>query len=230
MWFFPGSKAFGPVPGLLLAALLLAVPARRLPARGPLYLERDEAVTIYRDFDNGGFGRSEYRGVVFSIKLESFRRYRSLAPRGGSALTGLLLSPENTELLSGALPEGLTRARPVPAGETGVEREQRSPREAWIYRLDKDGIQVEFSLERAPEEIFDEIRNTYRDDAATEALVAESYRQGYILRIWLAENVYRPEFAFVDYEDVLVSATLLADPFQPLWGIHDGNNFLSFSQ
>jgi hypothetical protein len=45
-----------------------------------------------------------------------------------------------------------------------------------------------------------------------------------VIRIHEAENVYRPETARIDYEDVLISASLLGDEFQPLWGIHDGND------
>ncbi len=202
------------LPALLfgLLSFLTALPAGAL---GPVFLEKDETVSIYRDFDNGLYGRSEYRGVVFSVKLKALRRYRSMAPPEGSELTVLLLSEKSARLLAEKPPRGIKRVRPVPGNP-----------ENWIYRLKRDGIEIEFSLEAAPKELFAEIQRTYPQDSATAAAVSESYRNGSVIRVWLAENVYRPEFSFISYEDVLLSAALIADSFQPLWGIHDGNNLI----
>jgi len=158
----------------------------------------DPKVSIYRDFDDGLFGRSLYRGVVFSVKLDSFQRYETLPVKDmdgagtGDGLTAYLCSGKRAADLAAGRGDGITVL-------DGNNRE---------YLYEKDGIRVQFSLESAPEDLYEEIR--------------ESYKSGYVIRIHRAENVYRPQYSGIDYEDVLISASLIGDSFQPLWGIHDG--------
>jgi len=174
-----------------------------LGALGPLRIGDDEAVTIYRDYDDGLFGRSLYRGVVFSVKLDAFDRYRSLALRDIDGLTAYLVSPGRAAAFADA-------------PELRVDRNGR-----FVY--DRNGLRFVFSLERASPELFAEIERTYPDRPDVVETVSAAYRSGYVVRVHEAENVYRPESARIDYEDVLVAAALIGDRFQPLWGIHDGN-------
>jgi hypothetical protein len=181
----------------------------------PVFPE-DPAVSIYRDYDDGLFGRSIYRGVIFSVKLQSFSRYTTLktgAPdgqEGDEGLTAYLVSQDRAGDFAAGRGRGITILNP----------EERK------YLFQDGGIRIVFSLEPAPEDFYDEIRKTYsgRFPEADSVIreVTASYRNGFLLRIHKAENVYRPEIARLDYEDILVSAALVGDSFQPLWGIHDG--------
>lgn len=185
----------------LLAALLIT---GTLWSVGPVDFDGDAAVSIYRDFDDGLYGRSLYRGVIFSAKLDSFGRYRTLAVGESMGLTAYLVSSfREGELASGRI-DGVT--------QTGR-----------LYEYDRNGLRIVFSLESAPEGLFDEIRRTYGEGLSVIETVSESYRDGYVVRIHEAENIYRPQFSEIDYEDVLISASFIGDRFQPLWGIHDGN-------
>jgi len=184
----------------------------------------DPKVSIYRDYDDGLFGRSLYRGVIFSVKLESFQRYETLPVKDmdghgtGDGLTAYLLSGNRAEDLAAGRGDGVTI----------LDRDKR------LYLYEKEGISIQFSLEPAPGDLFDEIRRTYSgrytDVAYTEQLIREvsdSYNSAYVIRIHRAENVYRPQYTGIDYEDILISASLIGDSFQPLWGIHDGNDLTS---
>ncbi|MCK5249334.1 MAG: hypothetical protein KAJ98_05175 [Spirochaetaceae bacterium] len=188
---------------------------------GPIVFDDEPAVSIYRDFDDGLFGRSLYRGVVFSVKLGSFDRYRTLPVRDIDGLTAYLVSSRRGEDLAAGRGPGISMNSRAPRED--LPQPKHDP-ETWLYIYDRDGITVAFSLEEAPKDLFDEIRRTYTGRESVIEEVSESYRNGYIIRIHNAENVYRPEFARIDYEDVLVSAALIGDTFQPLWGIHDGND------
>ena len=183
---------------------------------GPMLIENEESVGIYRDFDDGLLGRSPYRGVLFSVRVSAFSRYRTLPVIEMDGLTAYLVSEERAAgFLSGDSPlemELLTQEDPEP---TNLK---------FVY--DRDGIRIVFSLETAPAALYEEIERTYSNLPAVARDVSESYESGFIVRIWEAENVYRPYIALLDYEDILISAAFIGDRFQPLWGIHDGNGLM----
>lgn len=215
---------FGPgrLPAGLLVLLLAAIFSPAADAVGPVFFDGDEAVSVYRDFDDGLFGRSLYRGVVFSVKLESFGRYRSLPVRDMDGLTAYLLSGETAERIA----RGAVADVELPDSTAGDTDDGYSEPDQGMYRFSRDGMEIEFSLERASEDLLEEVDRTYPGNPGVAATVKESYRRSWIIRIHLAENVYRPGVARIDYEDILLSASLLGDEFQPLWGIHDGNALL----
>jgi hypothetical protein len=178
------------------------------------------AVSIYRDYDDGLYGRSLYRGVVFSVKLESFSRYRSLPVPPGEGLTAYLVSRNRAEDLAAGRVRGVTSAEPVP-GSLPERASEEAEKKLFVYN--RDGLQIAFSLERVSQEILDEIGRTYPGNLPVSQSVSDSYRGGFVVRVHTAENVYRPEYSEIDYEDVLIAASFAGDRFQPLWGIHDGN-------
>ena len=201
----------------LFAALLLAVLCF------PVFSD-DALVSIYRDYDDGLFGRSLYRGVIFSVKLESFIRYNSFPVKdvdgtgNNDGLTGYLLSESRADDLKEGRGNGVTI----------LDSEKK------LYSFNRDGISIEFGLEKAPPDFYEEISRTYNnllsDSERAQQVIREvkkSYESGYLIRVYRAENVYRPQYTGIEYEDVLISAALIADSFQPLWGIHDGNDLTS---
>jgi len=181
---------------------------------GPAFTEEDERVSIYRDYDDGLFGRSLYRGVIFSVKLESFNRYNTL-PVDIDGLTAYLISSDRVDnFLAGR--------------GSGIEIKDKAKKH---FSYNKDGISISFALEKAPKDLYEEINRTYKRQLADSRLsaqvigeVTESYNSGYVIRVLRAENIYRPQYSRIDYEDILISAALIGDVFQPLWGIHNGND------
>jgi len=212
------------LPGLFFSSLSLSAQ------------EPGRTVSIYRDFDDGLYGRSIYRGIIFSVKLKSFARYSSLPLENGNGLTAYLISCERAfELAAGK--NQYIRLFKLERKKEKIETEEITGEninlcggekgsgvkpEEYLYSYKKDGIEIDFSLEKVPEEIINEIKRTYPDNPKVQKEVIDSYKSGYVIRIHKAENVYRPQFAFPDYEDVLISAALIGNDFQPLWGIHDG--------
>ena len=181
----------------------------------------DAEVSIYRDYDDGLFGRSPYRGVIFSVKLDSFSRYNSFPVKdvngtgNNDGLTGYLLSGSRAEDLEAGRGNGVII----------LDSEKK------IFSFSRDGINIKFGLEKAPADLYEEISRTYNtllsDSRRAQQVIREvrkMYESGYLIRIYRAENVYRPQYTGIEYEDVLISAALIADSFQPLWGIHDGND------
>jgi len=202
------------------AVVLTLILTARLFSAGPVDLDGESAVSIYRDFDDGLYGRSLYRGVVFSVKLGSFGRYRSLPAEPAEGLTAYLVSSGRALAISRDEVDGITREGLVPGIAGGMTVPEI---EKWIYAFEKDGLEISFALEKAPDDLFDEIMRTYPENEETARLVSSAYREGFVVRVFRAENVYRPEHSEVDYEDVLIAASFAGDRFQPLWGIHDGN-------
>ncbi len=209
-------------PKLFISGLLLILSAAAVGALGPVFFDEDESVSIYRDFDDGLFGRSLYRGVIFSVKLQSFDRYRSLPVKEIDGLTGYLLSDRTARNLAKNEHSGIHKNH-----IDGVVVEKEEDPGLWIYHFAREGIEIDFSLERAPDDLLSEIDRTYPNNASVAEQVKESYGKGWVIRIHLAENVYRPGVTGIDYEDVMICASLLGEKFQPLWGLHDGNALLS---
>lgn len=209
---------------IAVTAAFVLLSAAAVSAKGPLNIGDDPAVTIYRDFDDGLFGRSVYRGVVFSVKLGAFDRYRSLQVGAIDGLTAYLVSADRADAMASNRAFRTSRLGPVSSKAETLPDEDAVK---WIYSFEWKGILITFALERTPEELFEEISRTYLENSLVAAEVSKSYREGYVVRILTAENVYRPHHARIDYEDILISAALIGDDFQPLWGIHDGNALTS---
>ncbi|MCG8452666.1 MAG: hypothetical protein MI717_05755 [Spirochaetales bacterium] len=190
-------------------------------AIGPEVFEGEEAVTIYRDFDDGRFGRSLYREVLFSLKPACFARYSSLnVAEGMDGRTAYLVSQDRAQAMTqpGKIP-GLVRV-----GEQGERAPDvfASPHHG-AYHYQTQDLDIVFALERASETMYEEILRTYSSQPQVAQLVTQSYQNGYVVRVIRAENAYRPHIARLDYEDVLLTAAFVGNRFQPLWGIHDGN-------
>lgn len=214
-------KSYLWIRNLLTSGVLAVVISAPIGASGPLVMDGEPVVSIYRDFDDGLFGRSRYRGIVFSVRMESFARYRTLPLRDLDGLTAYLLSAGRAADLAAG--KGNFTVKFLPADDKPASLDKSDPLN-WLYAFDNAGTRVVFSLERAPDDLYEEIERTYPLNPEVAQEVSQSYRSGYVIRIHEAENVYRPETAKIDYEDVLISASLLGDKFQPLWGIHDGND------
>lgn len=178
-----------------------------------------EYVTIYEDFDEGQFGRSEYRSVLRSIRLDNFRRTESFAVelheepgKPSSWLTAVVLSAQTVKKL---------REGKIPSVQLAREENGKA-----VYRFEKEGILIDFSLESPPEAMLEMIRKHYANDMRWKDPVVNRYQNNYVIRIHTAENVFEPWIEAISYADALISATLIGDRDQWLWGIHDGNALL----
>ncbi len=165
-------------------------------------------VSVYDDFDDGRFGRSEYRSILRSVKLDAFSRSETLpvyspALEEESFLTAVVLSRRDYESL-------------VPR----MDQQGKI-----LYR--RGGLEFTFSLEKPGPEIFQVLKEYYRgpwEDWLEP--VTEHYKENYVIRIHTAENIFEPWNDTVTYTEAMLMATVIGDRDQWLWGIHDGLNLL----
>lgn len=180
------------------------------------YIEdHDFFVSIYDDFDDGSYGRSEYRSVFRTVKFSAFSRTESgsvasPAWEKESHLTALVLSAlREEELRKGEYAEFVTF-------------------KDGIYHFSRDGLEFSFSLEKAGSEVLQLIYDYYQGEHAhwLES-VLEHYKENFIIRIHSAENIFEPWREVIQYNEALLMATLLGDEDQWLWGIHNGRDILN---
>lgn len=87
-------------------------------------------------------------------------------------------------------------------------------------------LKISFSLEKPGQEVLNIISNIYKDDEPTRKSVTDHYLQSWIVRIHAAENIVEPDFDTLDFNDILISATIIGEKFQWLWGVHDGVDYI----
>ena len=175
----------------------------------------DEMVTIYDDFDDGAFGRSEFRSVYRAVKLSAFRRsdtgtVASAARDETSHLTAVVLSSKREEEL---------RRGDYPFVSLLGEG---------VYHYRREGLDFTFSLEKPGDEVLSILEEYYKGSYLQwyESVISH-YQDNYIIRIHSAENVFEPWRDLIDYNEALLMATALGDRDQWLWGIHDGLDLLN---
>ena len=168
----------------------------------------EDVVTVYDDFDDGRFGRSEYRSVFRSVKLSAFTRSETLpvlspALDEESFLTAVVLSKEGYNRL---VPLMDIRGRVL---------------------FSRDGLEFVFSLEKPGDAVLKVIEEYYQGPRKSwlEA-VTQHYKDNYVIRIHSAENILEPWNDTITYTEALLMATTVGDRDQWLWGIHDGLNLL----
>ncbi|MBN2627861.1 MAG: hypothetical protein JXA95_14435 [Spirochaetales bacterium] len=201
-YFFP-IKSFLPI-----LLLILAFPG--------LSAQEEDFVSIYDDLSDSTFGRSVDRSIIRGVRLDRFGLYRTLPvdrallddPREEGFLTPLVFADSKKSVLDRE-------------GYPGVRRNGEGR-----YLLTADGIDITFSLEKPSPALLEEIDSYYRDWPEWQEPVAARYRDNWVIRIHRAENVFEPWVDRIDYNEALLSAALIADDDQWLWGVHDGADYL----
>ena len=168
----------------------------------------EDQVSVYDDFDDGRFGRSEYRSVLRTVKLEAFNRSETLP----------VLSPALDE--DSFLTAVVLSARDYKALQPFMDKRGR-------IAYHRKGLEFVFSLEKPDENFFSVLDEYYRGKwAAWLDPVTKHYRENYIIRIHSAENIFEPWNDTISYTEAMLMATVIGDTDQWLWGIHDGLNLI----
>ena len=181
-----------------------------------LWSQEDSFVSIYDDISDSVYGRSVSRSIVRGVRLDRFGLYRTLPVEKdilddsgeGGFLTPLVFSDAKRKRLEAGLYGGVTSAG------------------GGLYRLSLNGTDISFSLEKPGEALYREIEEYYKDWPDWLEPVKEHYRDNWIIRIHRAENVFEPWIDRITYNEALLSASLIADREQWLWGVHDGADIL----
>lgn len=172
-------------------------------------------VLIYDDISDTYYGRSEKRSVLRGVRLDSFNLFRTL---------GVDVSHLDVEREEGFL-------TPLVFDQTKKERLDRGefPQitlSRGIYTFRQGGIDFSFTLEKPPAKLLEEIDRYYSDWPEWKEPVREHYLGNWVIRIHRAENVFEPWIDLITYNEALLSASIIADSDQWLWGVKDGLDLL----
>ena len=184
----------------------------------------EDKVEIYSDYSVQEFGRAPKRVSVLSVPLREFSATRTNAvsdPDG--VLTAVVLDAKVVDALYRFL--------------DGFHERWLDPAWFWIddaalgrriinYYDNGSGLRFSFSAEKPGKEMLRLIDAFYARDAKNRLEVRKSYEDNYVLRIHSAENIRDPWKDEISFEEVLLTASLIGDRDQPLWGVRDGFGLL----
>jgi len=189
-------------------------------AVGPGVLHAD--IEIYAGFKPELFGAALDRTEVRHYPLELLSRSARVdAPPEGILTVVTFSSSVRADLL-----ELLSLEEKVVDNGLSLSKTNISGHDVFYLSYTPSGLDIAFSLEKPTSQIYDVIDRIYieRPDAARE--VKKHYSDNYLVRIHGAENFIRPDRDMLEFEEALVSATVIGESFQHLWGVHDGNDLL----
>ena len=189
-----------------------------------LYISAEEAdyssesVVIYRYAESAGYGRTDNRKDQISIPFSRFAETSTRAVEE-TAETALLIQKGIVDFIDylAASSEESTETR------YDLSAEKLAP---LTYRIRHRGIGFEgvFAFNMPSDILMREIAGLYENVYWQETVETE-YAGNYTITVIEAEDAVEP-YGLTDFKDAMVSATLIADKHQPLWGIHDGAGLL----
>ena len=189
-----------------------------------LYISAEEAdyssesVVIYRYAESTGYGRTDNRKDQISIPFSRFAETSTRAVEE-TAETALLIQKGIVDFIDylAASSEESTETR------YDLSAEKLAP---LTYRIRHRGIGFEgvFAFNMPSDILMREIAGLYENVYWQETVETE-YAGNYTITVIEAEDAVAP-YGLTDFKDAMVSATLIADKHQPLWGIHDGAGLL----
>ncbi len=179
----------------------------------------NDIVNIYADNDPNLMGVSKEKVWLKSYMLSNFEYYQTLSTETNKGyLTPVTVSRDLFYLLD----EFLEFQDIYRKGNVIVTKEDG------IYHFHDEDISLQFSfgLEKASDPIFNIIENIYKNDPKNATAVLNHYLDSWVIRIYSAENVVNPDIETLDFDDILITATIIGEKFQWLWGIHDGVDYV----
>ena len=179
-----------------------------------LLFAEDPIVSIYDEFDDGLFGKSIYRGVIVSVKKTAFTRAETFSIKNDDEsgyLTAVIMSSTNAARIE----EGFFNLN------------KRTEMGRTIYSYNKDGLNFDFSIEKAGDKLIEIVSDYYKKDEIWHDPLVEYYKSNYVIRIHSTENIFDSWSDEITYNEALVTATLIGDDDQWLWGIHNGSDILN---
>ncbi|MGL1894075.1 MAG: hypothetical protein OCD02_20760 [Spirochaetaceae bacterium] len=175
----------------------------------------DNIVNIWANNNSQYMGVSQERLWLKSYFLSNFEYYSTLdTETKNGVLTAITASRDLYFLLDELLM----------FEKQFVKESITITKEGGIYHFfdNKIFLEFSFSLEKPGEKIFNIINEVYKDNEKTKTIVTNHYLESWVIRIYSAENVISPDINTLDFDDIIITATLIGESSQWLWGIHDG--------
>lgn len=182
------------------------------------YLQAEGFVSIYTDYRPSRWGQALERSGLISPTPQMTRNAPTV---DGGGLSAVLLRREHGDELVAML----NRWKSVQNGQ--ITLSMISPGDVPTLEWHHTGWSARylFRLEEPPAEMLSLISRFYRGDPYNLGIVREEYRNNYVIRVLSGEDVLEQD-GVLSFGEAMLGATLLGDPFQPLWGIKDGMGVL----
>lgn len=182
----------------------------------------DDIVNIWADNSSLDLGVSRDRIWLKSYFISNFEYYNTLETETSNGVLTLVTASRDLYFL---LEELLKYNDYFTKGDVIIQRKEN----IYIFENKLISLKFSFSLEKPGLEVFDIIDTIYEKDLKTKKEVTDHYLESWVIRIYSAENVVSPDINTLDFDDILITATIIGEGFQWLWGVHDGVDFVSKS-
>lgn len=179
----------------------------------------DQIVNIWADNSPLNLGVSKERVWLKSYFLDNFEYYSTLSTETKVGVpTVVTVSRDLFFLLEDLLKHENTYSKDF----ITIKKKDK------IYTFTDSSIGLDFSfgLEKPSKEVLNMIKSIYKDDLKTQNEVIDHYLESWVIRIYSAENVISPDLNTLDFDDILITATIIGEKFQWLWGVHDGVDYI----
>lgn len=182
-------------------------------------IHSDEIVNIWADNSIEDFGVSRDRVWLKSCFLSNFEYYTTLKTETSSGVLTVVTVSRNLYFM---LEELLKHDDSYTKDSVTISRIGN----IYSFRNSKNSLEFSFSLEKPGEDIFNIINSIYKNDELNKQIVRDHYLESWVVRIHSAENVISPDINTLDFDDILITATIIGEDFQWLWGVHDGVDYV----
>lgn len=179
----------------------------------------DDIVNIWADNSAIDLGASRDRVWLKSYFLSNFEYYNTINTETNSGVLTIVTASRDLYFL---LDDLLKFEESYTSGDITISRSEN------IYTFINESIslQFSFSLEKPGLEVFNIISSIYEKDKKTMQEVTDHYLESWVIRIYSAENVISPDINSLEFDDILITASIIGEEFQWLWGVHDGVNYI----
>ncbi len=174
-------------------------------------------VSIYSAADKARYGQTFSRGRRTSIELSDFKASGTADAPAGGIPTAVLVDAR----VKNALESLLEDQNFIFIENSVLLKTEIDGRPAYGFSWNEYGFDIVFSFEKADEHLDGIIERTYNRDSFLLGELRRSYTDNYTVRIFRAEDILNRN-GRLDFTEAMLSATVIGDSFQPLFGIHDG--------
>jgi len=184
-----------------------------------LNIQGENIVNIWADNSSLYLGLSKDRVWLKSYFLSNFQYYSTLKTETKKGIPTIVTASRDLYFLLDSL---LKNDNYYKKDSFSISREDK----IYTFIDDSNQLEISFSLEKPTKEIFNIINMVYENDPKTRKIVTDHYLESWVIRIFSAENVISPDINSLDFDDILISATIIGEKSQWLWGVHDGVDYI----
>ncbi|QEN05740.1 hypothetical protein EW093_13845 [Thiospirochaeta perfilievii] len=184
-----------------------------------LNIQGENIVNIWADNSSLYLGLSKDRVWLKSYFLSNFQYYSTLKTETKKGIPTIVTASRDLYFLLDSL---LKNDNYYKKDSFSISREDK----IYTFIDDSNQLEISFGLEKPTKEIFNIINMVYENDPKTRKIVTDHYLESWVIRIFSAENVISPDINSLDFDDILISATIIGEKSQWLWGVHDGVDYI----